>query len=417
MTEQITVRQARADETELVLAADELVWAADQSEPLEVRLAQVPMRAAFLAERAGEVAGVAGSWEIEVAVPDGTTGSRLVPTEGLTWVGVHPDHRRRGVLSAMMRHHLLWTRDSGRPFAALKASEPGIYGRFGYGVATTVVRAGFGRGATFKAPETVVTVADSTETKLETASPEAADRLHAVMRSSAQTGAPGAVVRSATDLRRILTDVPEQRRDREPNRILWATRDGQDVGYAVLRRTHKWTDGLPQGEVDVFLFGSTDAGARLALARRLVDFDLMGRTTNWVPLDDPLALWCDSPRALSGSVTDSLWLRIVDLVGAVAQRGYAADCDLRVEVRDDIVEDNQGTWRWQVTGAAGSLTRADGEPEVSLSSTDLGAVWLGGQTLAARAAAGFVTEHRPGAVAELDAALRTGLGPRAAADF
>ena len=46
----------------------------------------------------------------------------------------------------------------------------------------------------------------------------------------------------------------------------------------------------------------------------------------------------------------------------------------------------------------------------------LGAVWLGGQTIAARAAAGYVTGD-PAAVAALDAALRTPVGPVTTIDF
>ena len=33
---------------------------------------------------------------------------------GLSWVSVHPDHRRRGVLTALMRHHLHGLHDNGR---------------------------------------------------------------------------------------------------------------------------------------------------------------------------------------------------------------------------------------------------------------------------------------------------------------
>lgn len=417
MTEQISVRQAGPDEAERLLAADELVWAADESEPLDVRLKGVPIRAGFLAERAGEIAGICGSWDLEVAVPAGFAGARLVPTEGLTWVGVHPDHRRRGVLGAMMRHHLEWTVQQGRSLAALKASEPGIYGRFGYGVASTMVRASFGRGTTFRAPAVVEEQAEATRTTFESADPEETDRLRALAARCAESGAAGSVVRSADDVRRHLTDVPQYRVGRERNRVIWATRGGDDVGYALLRRSHKWDDGAPQGSVDVYLFGSVDAGARLALARRLVDFDLMGSTTNWVPVDDPMVLWTPSPRTISGGLTDSLWIRIADLPAAIAQRGYATDCDVRVEVTDELLPGNAGVWRWRVTDGVGEASRVDAPADLTLSIGDLGACWVGGQTLGARAAAGFVTEHRPGAVAELDAALRTATAPTNAADF
>ena len=48
---------------------------------------------------------------------------------------------------------------------------------------------------------------------------------------------------------------------------------------------------------------------------------------------------------------------------------------------------------------------------------DLASVWLGGRSLGALAAAGRVREHAPGAVARLDAALRTPGLPTQSVDF
>ena len=64
----------------------------------------------------------------------------------------------------------------------------------------------------------------------------------------------------------------------------------------------------------------------------------------------------------------------------------------------------------------GALERTDAAADVTLDIGDLGAVWLGGQTIAARAAAGYVTGD-PAAVAALDAALRTPTGPVTTIDF
>lgn len=44
---------------------------------------------------------------------------------------------RQGLLTSMMRRQLDDVRAWGEPLAMLTASEPGIYGRFGYGAATT----------------------------------------------------------------------------------------------------------------------------------------------------------------------------------------------------------------------------------------------------------------------------------------
>ena len=59
------------------------------------------------------------------------------PIAGVTWVGVPPTHRRRGILTSMMRKQLTDLHESGgEPIAMLNASEATIYGRFGYGIAS-----------------------------------------------------------------------------------------------------------------------------------------------------------------------------------------------------------------------------------------------------------------------------------------
>ena len=51
-------------------------------------------------------------------------------------MGVLPTHRRRGLLTRLMRAQLEDIRGRGEPLAALWASEETIYGRYGYGLAS-----------------------------------------------------------------------------------------------------------------------------------------------------------------------------------------------------------------------------------------------------------------------------------------
>ena len=73
--------------------------------------------------------GTAGAYSFQLSVP----GARTLPAAGVTWVGVLPSHRRRGVLSSLMRRQLADVRDRGEPVAVLWASEAIIYSRYGYG--------------------------------------------------------------------------------------------------------------------------------------------------------------------------------------------------------------------------------------------------------------------------------------------
>ena len=89
-----------------------------------------PSRTFAAWENGATVAGCA-SFPFEMTVPGGS-----VRCSGLSVVGVMPTHRRRGVLRSMMRAQLDDTHRRGEPIAALWASEDGIYGQFGYGIAS-----------------------------------------------------------------------------------------------------------------------------------------------------------------------------------------------------------------------------------------------------------------------------------------
>ena len=127
----------------------------------------------------------------------------------------------------------------------------------------------------------------------------------------------GAVVGDVAYYERICYQPPEQLRDKESWRVLFARRDGEDVGFAVFRRSHKWEKYRPAGELAVWLLVG-DPVAQLVLLRRLVDFDLMGSVSiGKVGVDDPLVLWAGGPRSTSDVGTyDSLWVRLVDLPGS-----------------------------------------------------------------------------------------------------
>src|SRR5690348_8133579 len=77
----------------------------------------------------GAVAGAAGAYTRDLAVP-----GAVLPAAHVTMVGVHPVHRRRGVLTRMMHHQLADVRARGETIAVLWASEGRIYQRFGYGL-------------------------------------------------------------------------------------------------------------------------------------------------------------------------------------------------------------------------------------------------------------------------------------------
>ncbi|MDI5939955.1 GNAT family N-acetyltransferase, partial [Micromonospora sp. DH15] len=102
--------------------------------PAETREAErsiwEPQRSLLVFDGADLVAS-AGAYTRELTVP-----GAVVPAAHVTMVAVLPTHRRRGLLTRLMRRQLREVRDAGRePVAVLWASEGRIYPRFGYGLA------------------------------------------------------------------------------------------------------------------------------------------------------------------------------------------------------------------------------------------------------------------------------------------
>ncbi|MDQ1461465.1 MAG: hypothetical protein QOI08_2949, partial [Actinomycetota bacterium] len=84
-----------------------------------------------VAFESGRMVGVSRTYSFELTMPGGA----MLPAAAVSWVSVQPTHRRRGVLTQMMKAMHDDARDRGEAAAILTASESSIYGRFGYGVA------------------------------------------------------------------------------------------------------------------------------------------------------------------------------------------------------------------------------------------------------------------------------------------
>src|SRR5690625_2976135 len=204
------------------------------------------------------LAGTHASWNMDLTLPGPGEQLRRVPMDALTWVGVHPDHRRRGLLRAMISHQVHRVREQGRAaVAGLQASEPGIYGRFGYAVASADVTLAIGKGTELAAPAHVAAAADQITTRLVPAH-LSADLVHQVHRATAATML-GAVARRAAQGATWWIDHATERGSKEPLLALVAVRGGDPVGYAILRREAKWSDqDLPAGKVQVWELGASD---------------------------------------------------------------------------------------------------------------------------------------------------------------
>ena len=369
-------------------------------------------------EGSDQLAGVYTSYDMAVTVPGPLDTLNQAPMAGLSWVSVHPDHRRRGVLREMTTHHFAQLHEQGIALSGLHAAEVKIYGRFGYGISSVELGLELERGAVFTAPLLEEAASRVTTRFVMADSDDAAKLVHEIHVRCAELTL-GAVTRPERMARPLFVDVPQARQGREPLKVLLASVDGQPTGYAVFSRKENWKDFNANGTVGVRELAAGDPATLLALARRLVDFDLTTSITiggRWS--DDPLVWWAGGPRALSITPVDSLWLRLIDVGAALTARGYSSGCDVVLDVVDPVCPWNQGSWRLTVgvDGVATCLPTSD-EADVRLPVQALGAAYLGSRSIAAQAHQGLVTELTPGTLRLLSRAMSCDREPAGATEF
>ncbi|GHC79477.1 UPF0256 protein [Nocardiopsis terrae] len=344
-----------------------------------------------------EVIGTANHFPFEMTMPGGP-----VPVAGVTGVGVWPTHRRRGVLSSLMRRQLADIHADGVRYAALWASEGSIYERFGYGSACTELSTSVSRPhGTLRAdaprdPALRVVLREPERVRADL------ERVHAAVAATQV----GQFRRTGPWWDRSLRDDAAQRGGRSP--LVAAVVGGQDgpAGYALYRTRNRWADDGAQGEVHVQEITATTPAAWTALFEHLFSRDLVVRTVfDSLPADCPLHhLLTDRGRAVAQH-HPSLWVRLVDMVGALSERPYAAPFEAVLEVTDRYAPWNAGRWRLKAGAEGARVEPADGAPDLSLDVHHLGAAHLGQAPLTGYLRAGLITEHTPGTVDALDTAL------------
>ncbi|MFF8530744.1 GNAT family N-acetyltransferase [Streptomyces sp. SAS_267] len=347
--------------------------------------------------------GTAGAFSFRVTVPGGAS----VPAAGVTMVSVAATHRRRGVLTAMMRRQLDDVRAAGEALAVLVASEPMIYGRFGYGIATSSM------SAEIDTARVRLSVPPGTDdVRLRYAAP--GDSLEACEAVYARIvpRRPGMLARRPGWERLMLLDPESERNGASPLQCVVAERDGEVVGYTRFRVKPEWGPAGHNGAVTMVDLEGLDPAARAALWRFLFDIDLTSTLrTRGRPVDEAWQHLVSDIRRCQLRVKDSLHVRLVEVGAALEARTYQAPVDVVFEVEDSFCPWNEGRWRLTGDTKGAVCARTEDAPDLALSARELGAAYLGGVSLASLAAAGLVRELRQGALAEASTAFASVVAP------
>jgi predicted acetyltransferase len=337
----------------------------------------LPLDRTWAAFDRGHMVATAGSFAHELGVPGGHT----VPMAGLTMVSVRPSHRRKGLLRRLIEHFDADARARNYAISALWASEAGIYGRFGFGLAAEcdVVEVASTAG---------LVVAGGRELdELEWIDTARAREVLPAIYAAATADRPGALRRTPVWWReRRFLEAGFVRHGASKLRHVLARRGDTLVGYIAYRQRAEFTDGLPSGKLEIVELMGTDARAEATLWRFAFNADLFPTVSHWnLPVDDAVTWMVNDPRRLTRRRTDNLWLRVDDVPAALAARGYSADGGLRFSI------DDGPTWELNVDDGRGRCTASTRAPDLRLGRATLGALYLGGVPASRLARAGLVT--------------------------
>jgi predicted acetyltransferase len=388
----VEVRTAAPEEVAGALGA---IWhyfgSRPEAEEVE-RLAPIlPPERVHAAFDGGAIVGGAGAYLFETTVPGGA----MVPTAGVMGVGVLPTHRRRGVLTALMRRQLADAHERGEPIAMLFASEGGIYSRFGYGLASLA--------GDIDLPKEHARLWDDAplgRARLLDTDEETLELLPGIYeRVQAQT--VGMFTRTPDWWRaRRLHQRPGRPGGRQMRVVVEL--DGVAEAYALYRLNFAAEHMITGTTLEVGEALGTTPQALAAIWRYLLSIDWVARIEAfWLPLDHPLFLWLREPRRMRFRTIEALWVRLVD-VGAALRARRLGESTIVLDLTDEFCPWNQA--RWRVSG--GSVERTTAPADLRLDVTALGSVYLGGFTFEQLRWAGRLEELKPGAVARADESFR-----------
>nr|WP_317157468.1 enhanced intracellular survival protein Eis [Mycobacterium sp. 21AC1] len=345
----------------------------------------VPEEGALVVRDGADVVGQCLYLDLSLTVPGGA----VLPVAGISFVAVSPTHRRRGILRTMYTELHQRIADAHYPLAALTASEGGIYGRFGYGPATTEVEVSVDRRfARFHAA-----VPDPGGVRLVKPAEHRDDFAEIYDRWRLAT--PGGLPRPTA----LWDDLLADRENTRGGGTEWFAFLHAD-GY-VLYRVH----GEHPMMVRVSEFTAATTAAHAALWRALLGLDLMEKIVVHTHPDEALPyLLTDSRLARTTASADDLWVRIMDVPRALEARSYQADLDTVIEVADGFRSDG-GRFALQIRDGRARCTPTDTQADVELDLDVLGSLYLGDHRAEGFALANRLRSNDTGLIRRLGAAF------------
>ncbi|MFE5974561.1 GNAT family N-acetyltransferase [Streptomyces sp. NPDC056460] len=340
-----------------------------------------------------------------------TVGGGSLTADAITQVTVSPTHRRRGLLSRMMSGDLAAAKERGDAIATLIAAEYPIYGRYGFGPASScsewsvdVRRAGLDPRRSGR-PEDGGRIDLTDADEIRKIGPEVHRRLAGVR--------AGVTDRSPRDWEVGTGRSVQSDPWREPYYAVYRSESGEVDGFVAYTSDDKWDDAKqPVNTATVRDLIAVTPAAERALWHYLcsVDWITTVRSGYRAP-DDPLPLLLPDPRAAKLlTYADMLWVRVLDVVRVLESRTYPVTDGLVLDLRD---RDGfaGGRYRLDASPDGASCVRTDESADLALDIAELGVLAFGDESAVRLGRLGRVEELTDGAAARADLLFRTPLRP------
>lgn len=316
---------------------------------------------------------------------DGTlnTGADLVPVWMITDVTVSPAHRRRGLLTRLMKADLEAAVAGGFPLAALTASEASIYGRFGFGPATFRDKVRVDLGPRFALRREIAGV------RVEIVAPESLGTIPEDDFTFVHEQMRGSISRPSFYEPWVRGDLDPETGEPDKKVHCAVALDGDDrpVGHVSWKHVG---DKQGRSTIDLLDLVGRTTDAHLALWQFVAGIDLVEAAEVSMPGNDPLRWALRDLRTIHVvGREDLLWLRVLDVPAALAARPWRGSGTVALEVSDPL---GHAAGRWTVAVRDGvPSVQPGGRDGVHLDAETLASLYLGAVDVGTLAAAGRLT--------------------------
>jgi predicted acetyltransferase len=331
--------------------------------------------------------GTAMSFPSSLTVPGGA----VLPASAVTYVAVRSDYRRRGALTGMMRAQLEDCAARGDVFAMLHASEPVIYGRFGYGLATLC------RIVKIKSPDATMRPEVPVAGTVRLLDKDEVVPLLRPAYAAMQADRVGHIGRpdefwTIAYTRRLFDEYLLVAAHFSPA--------GEVDGWVTyMPKDNHSDDPRANSGLEVLDLQAADQGVANDLWRHLIGVDLVDDIIVYYrATDDPIEETLVNSYAVRSERDDELWLRLVDVPAALSGRTYGIAEPVVIEVVDSLLPGNSGRYR---VGPQGTERTSDA-PALTVTAEALAMLYLGTYRASTLAAIGRLTVADPSALRAAD---------------